>query len=83
MPVQYLLLACALFVVYGVSVASELPVPAVVPEKSKPVDSAPVKSPPRAKMRGKPAVTPASIQIPIERPMVSAPAVSDPATKNK
>jgi len=83
MPVQYLLLACALFVVHGVSTAAELPVSAVVPEKGKPVDSAPVKSSPRANVRSKPVVTPASVQMPIKRSVVSAPVALDPATQNK
>jgi len=83
MPVKFLLLACALFIVHGVSIASKLSVPAVVAEKNKSVDSASVKSSAHAKVRSKPAVAPASIHIPIEKPTVSVPEASSPVTQNK
>lgn len=81
MPVQSLLLASALFFMYDVSIASELPAPEVVTEKDKSVDSTLVKPSPHAKLRGKPTAAPATIYLPIEKTTVSAPVPQESATK--
>lgn len=83
MLVQYLLLACLLFAVHIVSVASQLPVPAVSPERDKSVNTLSVKPPPHAKLRGKPASAPATVHMPIKKPKANVPVASDSAVQKK